>query len=52
MVCNNGGIYGFLGAWWVLINMVPCNINRALLDYIIRKKTCSPWQQVNTTPFT
>ena len=24
MVCNNGGIYGFLGAWWVLINMVPC----------------------------
>ena len=25
MVCNNGGIYGFLGAWWVLINMVPCS---------------------------
>ena len=23
MVCKNGGIYGFLGAWWVLINMVP-----------------------------
>ena len=25
MVCNNGGIYGFLGAWSVLIDMVPCN---------------------------
>ena len=25
MVCKNGGIYGFLGAWWVLINMVPRN---------------------------
>ena len=24
MVCKNGDIYGFLGAWWVLINMVPC----------------------------
>ena len=26
MVCKNGDIYVFLGAWWVLINMVPCNI--------------------------
>ena len=26
MVCKNAGIYGFLGAWWVLINMVPLKI--------------------------
>ena len=25
MVFKNGDIYEFLAAWWVLINMVPCN---------------------------
>ena len=34
MVCNNGGVYGFLGAWWVLINMFPCNRTEVDTRYI------------------